>query len=215
MIVKHKIFWLDIICIICYNYSGIKEEFKVETLLTKNIKKAIHHFKPIMGKMRTIRYADEVWTETGIVDSIRFEDYILDEQSFVFCGAEAAGVKPVQETCDKCKPKGCSGCAWRRTKQNPEMGIMVTCYEVKITVSDFKSNHGHNFVGNHNYYVVPSSIVKDILPLVPANVGVIQYSEETGSLRIKKEAVYVDISDTTKMWLLHNALKKWCEPSDT
>lgn len=24
--------------------------------------------------MRTVRYADEVWTPTGIVDSIRFED---------------------------------------------------------------------------------------------------------------------------------------------
>lgn len=47
----------------------------LETELTKKLKKAIHNYRAIMPtKMRTLRYADEVWTPTGIVDSIRFED---------------------------------------------------------------------------------------------------------------------------------------------
>lgn len=27
----------------------------------------------------------------------------------------------------------------------------MTCFEIKITKSDFKSENGHNFVGNKNY----------------------------------------------------------------
>lgn len=53
----------------------------METELTKQIKKCTHFYKPQMsvGEVgRTIRYADEVWTPNGIVDSIRFEDYVAD-----------------------------------------------------------------------------------------------------------------------------------------
>ena len=46
----------------------------METKLTSLIKKATHTYNPQMGNLRTIRYADEVTTPTGIVDSIRFED---------------------------------------------------------------------------------------------------------------------------------------------
>ncbi len=34
-----------------------------------------------------------------------------------------------------------------------------TCLEIKVTKGDFKSNNGHNFVGDKNYYVVPSNLV--------------------------------------------------------
>ena len=52
----------------------------LETELTKKLKKAIHNYRAIMPtKMRTLRYADEVWTPTGIVDSIRFEDIPIKE----------------------------------------------------------------------------------------------------------------------------------------
>lgn len=55
----------------------------METELTKKIKMACHGFKPEMPtQMRTIRYAEEVWTPSGIVDVIRFEDYIKGNSSF-------------------------------------------------------------------------------------------------------------------------------------
>lgn len=51
----------------------------METELTKEIKTLTHAYKPKMSCRtrskqvgRTIRYADEVWTPNGIVDSIRF-----------------------------------------------------------------------------------------------------------------------------------------------
>jgi hypothetical protein len=53
----------------------------LETNLTKRIKCLTHNYKPKLNtSMRTIRWADEVWTPTGIVDSIRFEDYYANEE---------------------------------------------------------------------------------------------------------------------------------------
>lgn len=53
----------------------------METDLTKRIKTLTHHYAPkIKSQMRTIRWADEVWTPTGIVDSIRFEDYYASDR---------------------------------------------------------------------------------------------------------------------------------------
>ena len=53
----------------------------METDLTKRIKELTHRYSPkIKSQMRTIRWADEVWTPTGIVDSIRFEDYYASEE---------------------------------------------------------------------------------------------------------------------------------------
>ena len=48
----------------------------METNLTKKMKRGLSGFKLEMPtNMRTARFAEEVWTPTGIVDFIRFEDY--------------------------------------------------------------------------------------------------------------------------------------------
>ena len=48
----------------------------METELTRRIKEAVYQYKPmIKSTRRTVRYAEEVQTEEGIVDVIRFEDY--------------------------------------------------------------------------------------------------------------------------------------------
>ncbi len=53
----------------------------METDLTKRIKMLTHHYRPrLHTEKRTVRWADEVWTPSGIVDSIRFEDYYEDEE---------------------------------------------------------------------------------------------------------------------------------------
>lgn len=62
----------------------------------------------------------------------------------------------------------------------------IICVEVKITLSDFKSKHGHNFVGNKNYYAVPLDLVDKIRVLVPKHIGIIAfdtmpyYTDENG-----------------------------------
>ena len=53
----------------------------METELTKRIKALTHHYRPkLHTEKRTVRWADEVWTPSGIVDSIRFEDYYENEE---------------------------------------------------------------------------------------------------------------------------------------
>lgn len=46
------------------------------------------------------------------------------------------------------------------------------CYEVKSSVIDFHSKHGHNFIGDFNYYVMTSEVYEEVKSEIPYNVGV-------------------------------------------
>ena len=197
----------------------------METELTKNMKRGLVGFKPEMPTdMRTIRYAEEVWTPTGIVDFIRFEDYKEKDYSFCslidfdkLCESEKKATSCFANgKVYKCKIEGetfpnknCKGCVFCR--RSALIGMLVTCYECKITVSDFKSKSGHNFHGNKNYYVVPVEIYQKIKDLVSENIGIIAYYPDTGSYRIKKECKFQDISHELKERLLYDAFKKWVD----
>ena len=188
-----------------------------ETELTKKIKAACHMFKPqLTTQMRTIRYADEVLCPNGgYVDSIRFEDYVAQDESYCLLEhpercSDGDRILIESRKCDLSYPNSvCSNCVWKRIRHTLDM--LITCYEVKISVSDFKSNHGHNFYGNHNYYVVDSRIYDSIKCLVPEEIGIIAYYEKSGQMRVKKECKFKEIDNDTKVFLLYNALKKWCD----
>lgn len=48
---------------------------QVETQLTKEIKRQIRLFRPALSSsLRTIRWTEEIRTDTGYVDVIHFED---------------------------------------------------------------------------------------------------------------------------------------------
>jgi hypothetical protein len=198
----------------------------LETDLTKRIKKLTHFYKPkLNANMRTIRWADEVWTPTGIVDSIRFEDYYIDEEYLCrlidldrysepelakWASTHQPGICFRDSSTEKDDRK-CHGCVHREHLWN--IGMMVTCYEVKITYADFKSENGHNFHGNENYYCVPKDLVAKIINDIPDDVGILAYYEGRSSfgLRKYKPAGWRDITDETKIHLLYNAMKKWCD----
>ena len=38
----------------------------------------------------------------------------------------------------------------------------IRAFEIKVTKSDFHSKHGHNFVGNLNYYVMPLKLYREV-----------------------------------------------------
>lgn len=198
----------------------------METELTKRIKTLTHGYSPkINSKMRTIRWADEVWTPTGIVDSIRFEDYYCSEEYLCrFIDAERYSEKERAYSASfhelgKCfrdgsvnkDDKKCHGCVFRQHLYNTDM--MVTCFEVKITYSDFKSDNGHNFHGNENYYCVPKELAPKIAKEVPEDVGILSYWESNRGygLRLYKPSGWRNISDADKVFLLYNAMKKWCD----
>lgn len=198
----------------------------METDLTKRIKTLTHHYAPkIKSQMRTIRWADEVWTPTGIVDSIRFEDYYAsDRYTCPFLQPEAFPAERVSQAAKSgpigqcfrdgspaANNKKCHGCVYRH--HDYTVGMMTTCYEVKITLSDFKSENGHNFHGNENYYCVPVELAPKIAPLIPSHVGILAYSEgaATAGLRKYKPAAWQEVPAETMCQLLYNAMKKWCD----
>lgn len=177
----------------------------METELTKTLKRATHTYKPMMPGKRVIRYADEVTTPTGIVDSIRFEDYIISRKEH--CTRLAKG--------DWCKLGGalfprkeCKGCLHIR-RSAPMVGMCITCYECKISKSDFLSGYGKNFYGNRNYFVVPKELAPQIEKQVPKHIGILIWNGTT--LRTYRECQWKNVDDKTKQMLLYNALKKWCE----
>lgn len=176
-----------------------------ETELTKEIKKALRGYAPKMsGKMRTIRWAEEVNVGSGYVDVIRFEDYITKDNSF--CNLAEIDHR-------QCKIEGksfpcsdCHGCVHKR--HSHELGILTTCFEIKITIADFKSKNGHNFVGNMNYYVIPKEMYRSISEMLPPDIGVILYYGH-GYLKKKKECTFHKIEEADLNRYLYNALKKW------
>lgn len=198
----------------------------METELTKRIKVLTHHYRPKLNtNMRTIRWADEVWTPTGIVDSIRFEDYYAEEEYLCkllditrFSEADRRATAAMHET-GKCFRDGsaekndrkCHGCVLRC--HNWKVGMMVTCFEVKITYSDFRGVNGHNFHGNENYYCVPKDLAPKIAGEIPDDIGILAYyeGERQYGLRQFKPSGWRDVTDQTKVELLYNAMKKWCD----
>ena len=45
------------------------------------------------------------------------------------------------------------------------------CFEIKISKSDFRSIHGHNFIGNFNYYVMPKELYVEVEKEIPKHIG--------------------------------------------
>lgn len=70
------------------------------------------------------------------------------------------------------------------------------CFEIKISKSDFRSKHGHNFVGHFNYYVLPEELYKEVKDEIPKAVGVYTWNGACLSLskRPKKQELTVDIN---------------------
>lgn len=181
----------------------------METELTKEMKIAIRNYKPAMSSnMRTIRWAEEVDVGTGFVDSIRFENYIKNISDVYECMKENKKIDIDNPLCDR---KSCNGCIYKSSKLHErQLGILATCYEIKITKSDFKSKNGHNFVANRNYYVMPKELYPKVENLIEDGVGVILYYGN-GMLRLKKECAHKEITEELMIRLLFNAMKKWCD----
>lgn len=55
------------------------------------------------------------------------------------------------------------------------------CYEVKSCIEDFKSPHGHNFIGDYNYYVMPEDVYEYFSKTnaLPYKAGVYAYSNNS------------------------------------
>ena len=198
----------------------------METELTRKIKQGLSRFRLDMPTvMRTPRYAEEVWTPTGIVDFIRFEDCRINLQSKCKLINYAEYLEPVfaaispKFTLGECKLAGhtfpneaCKNCIFKDTKY--DVGRRVTCFEIKISKEDFKSPNGHNFHGHHNYYVMPHELAHELLYDIPSHVGMIEYFPDSNRFRVLKECVPQESPPELELTIMYNAFKKWVDKFD-
>lgn len=75
----------------------------------------------------------------------------------------------------------------------------IRAYELKVTKSDFHSKHGHNFVGNLNYYIMPRKLYNEVQNEIPNGIGVMCPNNDNTSLEIIKKSKRVELKQS-----LHN-----------
>lgn len=104
-------------------------------------------------------------------------------------------------------------CRYKSKTTMKEEVCAIICFEIKVTKSDFHSKHGHNFIGNLNYYVMPYTLYKEVENEIPENIGVITYHSSSddvvGSLKHQKPGTYnIELDYPLYTSLLHTFLNK-------
>jgi len=205
----------------------------VKTEMTLAIEKAVRYYHPSevcgirVNKFRSTHTAFEVpavcgTTKGGLVDCIRVQEYFGGIHRTGICHwgttrnrgpgspEERAncklgyGIGEKPELCDE------SGCPFRFVREQGTADILITCFEIKVTKSDFKSKNGHNFVGNCNYYIIPKELYGSVADMVPEDIGIILYLH-AGSyigLRRKKECAFRQLTDEAQKWLVLSVMKR-------
>lgn len=64
------------------------------------------------------------------------------------------------------------------------------CYEVKATVSDFRSPAAKTFIGHYNYFVMPGELYEKVKEEIPAGIGV--YVGGVCALKAKRQVLGAD-----------------------
>lgn len=200
----------------------------MKTHLTEAIQKQLSYYSPEklsgykLNKFRQSFGAEEVTVSNstvtdGIVDYMRFDEYekiLGTHQGCKVCNKHYQHWFTNSSEGLKCK-RGFTD--WREAMHSPEClekcrnSVIITdidylplftCFEIKITNEDFHSKHGHNFVGNLNYYVMPMKLYKQVKNEIPNNIGVISIAtsidsegEHITSCRQIKEAVFKELSE--------------------
>lgn len=92
----------------------------------------------------------------------------------------------------------------------------IRCFEIKVTKSDFHSKHGHNFVGNLNYYVMPYSLYKQVKDEIPKEIGVLcpnnSKFEQSTDLYIEKKAKKLECMQSVediKLYIIRSLFREY------
>ena len=208
-----------------------------KTQLTKNIEKALAQYRPNkLGELH-LNYMRKQYMEfevpvthssikDGLVDAIWVAEGFIDRHEERCCRYphhfHTNYMPSVERLCEKdftsidknahipCDKKDC----WYNSPIICQKEVTpVICFEIKISKTDFHSNHGHNFVGNLNYYVMPYELYKEVRSEVPDDIGCITYHSkdinEIGKLRHQEPSRYVNLFDNNLyVSVLHTVLNK-------
>lgn len=202
-----------------------------KTDMTRAIEKALKLYYPTKTcgiKINTFRPSHTAFevpvangtTAEGIVDAVRVQEYFGDLTSRRICRPAQWRKDGFRGPIDCPKGRPMTGklelhcdmeeCRWNGAVQEGEAKILITCYEIKVTKSDFKSEHGHNFVGNLNYYVIPKELYEEVKDLVPEDIGIILYLSAGAyiGLRRKKECQFKEMPIEDQAWMMLTVMKR-------
>ena len=87
----------------------------------------------------------------------------------------------------------------------------ITNYEIKISVNDFKSDNGHNFYGDENYYVVSEEVWEYLQQNnVAYGIGVYLYkNEKLYKKRVPNIWYKSQLTIEQRIGILDNIIIKW------
>jgi len=203
----------------------------MKTELTREIEQAVKDWRPDrigdvkVNKFRAQHTALEVpvdcgTTSGGIIDAVRISEYFGDVEYRNICRPAKWRKDGLRPTILCPKGKDMTGkldlycdeksCRLNGVSKDGTPKILLTCIEIKVTKADFKSEHGHNFIGNLNFYAVPEELFKEIEPLVPEGIGILVYLHKGvyKGLRTKRRPVFREMTDGDQKWLILSAFKR-------
>lgn len=88
----------------------------------------------------------------------------------------------------------------------------ITCYEIKISVDDFKSKNKQTYLGDKNYLVIPDMILTDVLDshLLHAGIGIITFNESNSIFNIVKKCSKKTVGISERVALLEGIARAGC-----
>lgn len=185
-------------------------------------------------------------TRSGLVDYVWVTECLMDIQTVGKCALYFEHRKKTDDTIlefrkNAARRAGCpeadkdeyiSGeklcdnkeCRCHMNAREARNEVLITCVEIKITKSDFKSKHGHNFCGNCNYYAMPKELYPEVKDLIPDGVGVLLFygaeNEEQKKranpftdfsyygIKTKVQPAYKPLDEETQKWLILSVAKR-------
>lgn len=101
-------------------------------------------------------------------------------------------------------------CKYHCTRKEWAVDALIVCVEIKVSASDFMSKHGHNFVGNANYYALPAELFPAVESKIPAGIGVLLFYDTDAfyGLRKKRECTYQPLTAEQQKLLICSVAKR-------
>lgn len=159
--------------------------------------------------------------KAGIVDFVRVQECFVQEEKYGICKLKEKDAIHNEPRPDFCTTFGeanktCSErvCKHYKTIHNYTIDTLITCVEIKVSVSDFRSIHGHNHVGHCNYYAIPAAMYPKVKDLIPENIGILIFYDgnEKGEgyygIRKKRECVPQKLTEEKQKWLIMSVAKR-------
>lgn len=88
----------------------------------------------------------------------------------------------------------------------------ITCYEIKISLDDFKSKNKQTYLGDKNYLVIPDAILPDVLNshLLHSGIGIMTFNENDSSFTVTKKCSKKTVSIYERVTLLEGIARAGC-----